>query len=94
MRTTYGFDDIGKNAELIHSAETLVREFGLATAPGVYLVSTFPALRHVPEWFPGTRWKKYMRGLAELSKEVLETPFGDAKDNLVSKIALVLPGGR
>ena len=84
MRATYGFDDVEKNAGLIQAAEALVIEVGLATTPGRHLVNTFPILRHVPEWFPGAGWKRYMRGIAKLSRKVLYGPFEDTKANVVS----------
>jgi hypothetical protein len=32
--------------------------FSQALQPGRFLVDIFPWLRFVPEWFPGTGWKK------------------------------------
>lgn len=84
IRTTYGFDDIGKNASLIRNAKTLIREFAIARSPGKYLVNTFPILRHVPEWLPGAGWKRHMKKLAGLSGQVLGSGFEDAKVHLVS----------
>jgi hypothetical protein len=37
------------------------RGFRQAIQPGRFLVDVFPWLRFVPEWFPGTGWKKTAR---------------------------------
>jgi hypothetical protein len=34
MRATYGFEDIGKNASLIHDAEQLIQRLGVINTPG------------------------------------------------------------
>ena len=84
MRATYGFDDVGKNKGLIQAAEAVIVEVGLATTPGRYLVNTFPILRHIPEWFPGAGWKRYMMEVAKSCRKVLDGPFEDTKANMVS----------
>lgn len=53
MRATYGFEDIGKNASLIHEAEQLIQRLGVVNTPGRYLVNSFPFMRYLPEWAPG-----------------------------------------
>jgi hypothetical protein len=94
MRATYGFDDIGKNASLIHLAEAVVRRVGGATIPGRYLVNAFPILKYVPGWMPGAKFQQELKDIAQLNHEVVYTPFEDAKTNVVghpSHVASTLP---
>ncbi|KAJ3533125.1 hypothetical protein NMY22_g7461 [Coprinellus aureogranulatus] len=84
MRATYGFEDIGKNAALIDIAEGLIQRVGAVTVPGKYLVGTFPFLRHIPEWVPGAGFQREFRELKELNKEVVDTPFDDAKEKMAN----------
>ena len=85
MRATYGFDDIGKNASLIHLAEAVVRRVGAATIPGRYFVSAFPMLKYVPGWMPGAKFQQELKDVAQLNHKVVYTPFEDAKANVVSR---------
>ncbi|RXW14495.1 hypothetical protein EST38_g11359 [Candolleomyces aberdarensis] len=64
MRVAYGFDDIRRNEELIHNAEALIVGFADAVVPGRYLVNIFPSLKHVPSWFPGAGFKRFLGSLA------------------------------
>ncbi|THH18030.1 hypothetical protein EW146_g2895 [Bondarzewia mesenterica] len=42
----------------ILNADIATDQFSRATEPGAFLVDMVPALRHVPEWFPGAGWKR------------------------------------
>ncbi|KAJ3526568.1 hypothetical protein NMY22_g10111 [Coprinellus aureogranulatus] len=79
MRTSYGFDDIGRNEALIKSAEHVVEEVGEAIKPTKFLVNIFPSLRYVPAWFPGAGWKRHLNWVAELSEQTRWQPFDNAK---------------
>lgn len=84
MRTSYGFDDIGRNESLIKSAEHVVEEVGEAIKPTKFLVNVLPALQYVPAWFPGAGWKRHLLWVAAVSENTRRQPFEDAKTTTVS----------
>lgn len=50
---------------------------------GLFLVDVFPALRHVPHWFPGAGFKKLARDWAEAFTSMVEVPYAHAKSLIV-----------
>ena len=46
---------------LLDLIEKMMREFSLAAVPMAWAVDIIPALRHLPENFPGARFKKTAR---------------------------------
>ncbi|RXW19447.1 hypothetical protein EST38_g6400 [Candolleomyces aberdarensis] len=81
MRVAYGIDDNRKNKVLVDNGATLASRFSDAVIPGRFLVSSIPALRHVPSWFPGAGFKKTFEELAHISYKALYPPFEEAKSN-------------
>ena len=92
MRTTYGFDDIGKNDSLIQAVESLIKRFGSANVPGRYLVNSFLLLKHIPEWMPGAGFQRELREIAKLSQKILNNPFEEAKAKMVGRSRLCCNG--
>ena len=84
MRIAYGFEDAQKTQSVIYEAERLILTFTDAVAPGKYLVSSFPILKHIPSWFPGAGFKRYFQSFSKTVDAMLLSPFEDAKQNLVS----------
>jgi hypothetical protein len=85
MRVAYGFDDYQRNRALADIGSTLVSRFSDAVIPGRFLVSSIPALKHIPSWFPGAGFKKLFRELAHISSTALYPPFEEAKSNFVRR---------
>ncbi|RXW19060.1 hypothetical protein EST38_g6788 [Candolleomyces aberdarensis] len=81
MRIAYGFEDAQKNQSLIHEVERLILAFADAVAPGKYLVSSFPILKHIPSWFPGAGFKRHFQALGKKLEMAVWSPFEDAKQN-------------
>jgi len=52
-----------------------MRIFGQALQPGRFLVEVFPWLRFIPEWFPGTGWKKVAREWRQLGDRMYTTGY-------------------
>ncbi|KAJ2919349.1 hypothetical protein MD484_g973, partial [Candolleomyces efflorescens] len=84
MRIAYGFEDAQKTQSVIYEAERLILTFTDAVAPGKYLVSSFPILKHIPSWFPGAGFKRYFQSFSKTVDAMLLSPFEDAKQNLKS----------
>ncbi|KAJ2921248.1 hypothetical protein H1R20_g15846, partial [Candolleomyces eurysporus] len=81
MRIAYGFEDAQKNQSLIQDVARLILSFTDAAAPGKYLVSSFPMLKHIPSWFPGAGFKRHFQALSKEFDMAVWSPFEDAKQN-------------
>lgn len=85
MRVSYGSGlDRAYIQELVLNIEEFLRGYFEYLTPGRVLVSSFPILRHVPSWFPGAGWKRELYKLRDLGQKIIQTPWNDAKDRVVS----------
>ncbi|TFK20076.1 O-methylsterigmatocystin oxidoreductase [Coprinopsis marcescibilis] len=84
MRVSYGVSDFEYNKQLIEDGEAVVERFMVTTVPGRMLVNVFPILRYVPDWFPGTAWKKYLKEGAVINRRLRARPYYDAKARLAN----------
>ncbi|KAH8113547.1 cytochrome P450 [Phellopilus nigrolimitatus] len=64
---------------LVNLADEALAQFSSAVQPGAWLVDVLPILRHVPDWVPGTgfkrtalRWKRTVDELAEKPHEFVK----------------------
>ncbi|KDQ57072.1 hypothetical protein JAAARDRAFT_35668 [Jaapia argillacea MUCL 33604] len=58
LEIAYGYKVLEQDDPIIDLVDKATEQFSLATSPGAYLVDVIPALQYVPDWFPGTGWKK------------------------------------
>lgn len=72
LKTLYGYTPSPHKLDpLVVRVNKMMDEFSEATATGAWLVDLFPLLRYLPDWVPGTEfkrtaklWKKnYMYGM-------------------------------
>jgi cytochrome P450 len=59
-----------------------MEQFSAATVPGKWAVDMFPFLEHLPDWLPGTEFKKTARRWKQTMMEVGELPYKFAKDRI------------
>ncbi|KIP12391.1 hypothetical protein PHLGIDRAFT_332753 [Phlebiopsis gigantea 11061_1 CR5-6] len=55
---TYGMKIRGLKDPYVVLAENALHAMAMAGNAGSYLVDSFPVLRHLPDWFPGTKFKR------------------------------------
>ncbi|KAI0729737.1 cytochrome P450 [Fomitopsis betulina] len=81
MRIAYGYNvsDGPKEDKFVTLAEELARLTAKATSPGRWLVDSFPALRHVPTWFPGAGFKRWAIDARRITNEFAAAPYLHAK---------------
>ncbi|CAE6485500.1 unnamed protein product, partial [Rhizoctonia solani] len=58
LRALYGYEVESSNDALVTRVQKLIEYLSRAMLPSSYLVNSIPALRYVPEWFPGAGWKR------------------------------------
>ena len=84
-----------KNDPLTSLAEAAMERFSQAIQPGRFLAETFPWLRFVPEWIPGTGWKKVAREWRQLGDRMYNSGYEWTLEQIVrilegKSLALIL----
>jgi len=66
LKVTYGYNVAPNGLDpLVAASENIVALFQHCATPQNWLVNIIPAMRHVPEWFPGGSFKKTGREIAQ-----------------------------
>ncbi|KAJ8473197.1 hypothetical protein ONZ45_g16385 [Pleurotus djamor] len=68
-------------------ADVATEQFSLATAPGGFMVNLIPPLASLPDWFPGTGFKKTAREWAQTLDEMTNYPYRFVKEQIASGTA-------
>ncbi|PFH46697.1 hypothetical protein AMATHDRAFT_69268 [Amanita thiersii Skay4041] len=76
-----------KRDPLVSIVEKAAQEFYIATAPGKWLVDTFPILRHVPAWMPGAKFKRMAEEFRKTNMDQLYIPHEFVLKQIESKTA-------
>ena len=83
MSLLFDYDVAPKSDPYIEIAETAIRNLGIGVTPGKFLVNVIPALRYIPEWFPGTAFHKFARETRSLAHRMLNQPIDALKARMV-----------
>ncbi|KAJ6564499.1 cytochrome P450 [Mycena capillaripes] len=87
MSITYGIDVLPVDDPYVTLAHKAVRTFAFAAVPGVYLVDTFPILKHIPRWFLGAGFKRQAEEWRKLAHAMSELPYAETKRQMDAGIA-------
>ncbi|KAF4999974.1 hypothetical protein FGRMN_2116 [Fusarium graminum] len=68
-----------KEDVLIDMAGKCMDDFAKSGAPGTFLVDILPFLRYVPDWMPGTNFKRLARQWSAELKNLIEKPYAFVK---------------
>ncbi|KAF7333787.1 Cytochrome P450 [Mycena venus] len=86
MDIAYGIKVLPSDDPYIQMVEKAMHDLSNASIPGAFLVvsneDTFPSLKYVPSWFPGTGFKRKAKEWRKIVREVLEKPFHETKRNI------------
>ncbi|KAJ5793144.1 uncharacterized protein N7503_009122 [Penicillium pulvis] len=76
LKMTYGYDIVPHDKDpLVSLADLALEQFSKAVVPGAWLVDMIPALKYIPEWAPGSGFKKTARFYLETLTNLTEHPF-------------------
>ncbi|KAI1121145.1 cytochrome protein [Nemania abortiva] len=83
LKMVYGYTvEPHKPDPLIKLIDEAIEQFALSTVPGAWYVDIIPPLKYVPEWMPGTGWKKIGRQWRDTLAETAERPLLWAKQQM------------
>ncbi|KXT12870.1 hypothetical protein AC579_5391 [Pseudocercospora musae] len=80
LKTIYGYETNSEGSDpIIFIVEKALEQALVAGQPGAWLVDYFPALRHLPDWVPGTSFKRIAREISETENEFSGRPWAFVK---------------
>ncbi|KAI5360195.1 putative cytochrome P450 [Septoria linicola] len=83
LKLAYGYDiEPHKEDPLVKLAEEALEQFSLASVAGAWIVDFVPALRHLPDWVPGTAFKRTARAWRRTLLNLGEIPMRFAKQQI------------
>ncbi|PPR03045.1 hypothetical protein CVT24_012433 [Panaeolus cyanescens] len=84
LRITYGYSILEKDDPLVKLADAAMNQFSIGTAPGGYWVNTIPALKYIPEWFPGAGFKRIAKAWKKTTYDMAEMPHQFVKKQMAT----------
>ncbi|KAH6606234.1 hypothetical protein Trco_005387 [Trichoderma cornu-damae] len=76
LKLTYGYTiELHQPDPLVKLIEQVMAYFSEATIPLSWLVDLFPALEHLPDWCPGTGFKRFARECKTIVDASADIPF-------------------
>ncbi|KAF9001535.1 cytochrome P450 [Cyathus striatus] len=81
LSEVYGLKIKSEDDPYIDISENALKTIVEMVTPGAFLVETFPLLKHIPEWFPGTRFHQAAKKAREDSEQVLNVPYNASLDD-------------
>jgi len=84
LRISHGYKVKEGEDPFVRMADIATEQFALSTAPGGFLVDLVPALRYIPAWFPGARFKKTAAEWSKTLDEMAEGPHQFVKQQMAA----------
>ncbi|KAF9227074.1 cytochrome P450 [Gyrodon lividus] len=74
LKVTYGYTVQAGQDPFVELADRAMENISLVLTPGAFLVDLIPALRYLPEWFPGTGFLQDAKKYRQLVMEAVTRP--------------------
>ncbi|KAK7892475.1 hypothetical protein LTR67_007572 [Exophiala xenobiotica] len=88
LKIAYGYTiDAHRPDPLVVLADEALDQFSQATVPGRWLVDILPALQHMPDWFPGAKFKRTAKEWNRTLQAVVEAPYKFVEDQITNGTA-------
>ncbi|KAG0699878.1 cytochrome P450 [Suillus ampliporus] len=87
LRISHGYEVKENDDPFVDLADRAINIFSQSIAPGAFMVDIVPSLAVVPEWFPGTGFKRIAREWHEVIEEWIAAPYQYVKDQMAAGIA-------
>ncbi|KAJ3540051.1 hypothetical protein NMY22_g4463 [Coprinellus aureogranulatus] len=87
FRTFYGVKIADENDPYILLGKWTMDGFIQCSVPGTFLIDMIPALKHVPDWMPGTGWKKVATHYKEIAHKARQDPWNYIMEKMKEGVA-------
>jgi cytochrome P450 len=88
LKVTYGYTVQEGKDPFIELADKAIGMILKITAPGAFLVDVIPALRYLPEWFPGMGFWKDAKECRQLTMDMVLRPHQYAMEHVAAGTAI------
>ncbi|KAH7333684.1 cytochrome P450 [Rhizoctonia solani] len=75
LQLAYGYKPESAEDQFFKEAQLTAHNVAVAGMQTNFLVNVFPALRHIPDWFPGTGWKRIAREYGAQQEKAKAEPY-------------------
>ncbi|KAI0298785.1 cytochrome P450 [Multifurca ochricompacta] len=89
IENTYGIRITSPSSEYVKLSRETHEVIQNAVVPGSFFVDVFPALRFIPEWFPGAGFKRLARIAKARGEHMVDGAFDAAKKAMASEDSMV-----
>ncbi|EFY85037.1 Cytochrome P450 [Metarhizium acridum CQMa 102] len=87
LRVTYGYTITKAEKDpLIELIELSASQLGLALVPGAWAVDIVPALKYLPDWFPGAGFKQTAKEFSKVAQKMANVPYEFVLSQMASGI--------
>ncbi|THG94402.1 hypothetical protein EW145_g8146, partial [Phellinidium pouzarii] len=89
LKISHGYTVEPREADpLVDLADEVLVQFSIAVIPGKWLIDVMPFLRYVPDWLPGTGFKRTAMRWKRSLTELAEKPHAFVKQQMASGTAI------
>ncbi|KAI0064159.1 cytochrome P450 [Artomyces pyxidatus] len=87
LSIAYGYNVDSNTDNILKIAEEAIDMVSKALVPGAMAVNAIPALRYLPDWFPGTGFKQFAKRSMDLVTKMQDMPFAHVKRSMAEGTA-------
>jgi hypothetical protein len=91
LKISHGYTVREQNDPFVELADRAVEQFSLSTSPGAWLVDMVPSMAQLPDWLPGTGFKKIAKSWNATLQDMADSPHNFVKQQMVSTFNLRRP---
>ncbi|KAH9853884.1 cytochrome P450 [Lenzites betulinus] len=84
LKMSYGYEVLPENDPFVAVADLAMTQFAMCTTFSSFLANVFPALIHVPAWFPGAGFKKIAAEWRKTLDEMCDQPYDFVKQQVAA----------
>ncbi|KAI9001294.1 cytochrome P450 [Trametes punicea] len=84
LMMSHGYKVQDENDPFVATVDEAMEQFAVCTAPGAFLANIFPALAHIPAWFPGAGFRKTAAAWRKTLDEMCDRPHEFVKQQMAA----------
>ncbi|KAI0332487.1 cytochrome P450 [Cubamyces sp. BRFM 1775] len=84
LMMSHGYQVQDENDPFVATVDEAMEQFAVCTAPGAFLANIFPALAHIPAWFPGAGFRKIAAAWRRTLDEMCDKPHEFVKQRMAA----------
>ncbi|KAL7282185.1 hypothetical protein ACG7TL_003654 [Trametes sanguinea] len=84
LMMSHGYQVQDENDPFVATVDEAMEQFAVCTAPGAFLANIFPALAHIPAWFPGAGFRKIAAAWRRTLDEMCDKPHEYVKQRMAA----------